>query len=249
MEAFELESFLKKGIIAEFFQNFRTIVPGKVISVSGNVATIQVAIQDLDASGNPIEGEVTLYSVPIMMLGGSSNYVTCQISTGDLGLLLVCDRDITAFKSSQQISPVSSFGVANLEYSLFLPGSFLPAYAGVKLKSSTSVLAQVGSNTINLTSSGAVVTIGSSTLNISSSAISWSAGGASINMSGGNIALTGNVIINSALTIGTGGNVTGDLTIDGKLESNDDILVNSISLKTHVHGGVTTGSENTGAPE
>ncbi len=172
MEAAEVESLIDE-IMAPFFANFRTIVPGKVVSVVGNLATIQIAIQDLDSSGDPITGVITLPSVPVMMMGGALNSITCQVAAGDFGLLLVCDRDVTGFKLNKAVSPVSSYGMANLQYSIFLPGLFLPGHDGVKISSTTSVLIEVGDtqatitpNQINLSAGGATVQIASGVVTI-----------------------------------------------------------------------------------
>lgn len=42
--------------------------------------------------------------------------------------------------------------------------------------------------------------------------------------------------------------ITGNLVVDGSINATGDILAGSISLKTHVHGGVQPGSGDTGAP-
>ena len=44
-------------------------------------------------------------------------------------------------------------------------------------------------------------------------------------------------------------NWSGHITLDGKLDSNDDVTASGISLTGHKHGGVTPGSGKTGGPE
>ena len=43
-------------------------------------------------------------------------------------------------------------------------------------------------------------------------------------------------------------NIDGDVNITGTLTASDDVVTGTISLKTHVHGGVTTGTETTLGP-
>lgn len=51
------------------------------------------------------------------------------------------------------------------------------------------------------------------------------------------------------LTIDSSGfHFVGDITVTGKITSTGDIKAGTISLQTHKHTGVTTGSSNTGTP-
>lgn len=43
--------------------------------------------------------------------------------------------------------------------------------------------------------------------------------------------------------------INGDLTIDGEVTATGDVKAGTISLLTHVHGGVTPGDKTTGAPQ
>lgn len=42
--------------------------------------------------------------------------------------------------------------------------------------------------------------------------------------------------------------VTGDVTVEGSVTASTDVLAGGISLKSHTHSGVQTGSAETGAP-
>ena len=150
MEVFSVETWLENGFVQNFFDNFRTIVPGKVVSFSNNTATIEIAIQETDDGGNPIQGSMQLYQVPCLMVGGQQNYMTCELSANDYGLLLVCDRDIDNFKAVQGSAVINSNGVANLKDSIFIAGLFLPASSGVKLFSATQIDAVVGSSQVQI---------------------------------------------------------------------------------------------------
>jgi phage baseplate assembly protein gpV len=64
------------------------------------------------------------------------------------------------------------------------------------------------------------------------------------------INLKGNVVIDGTLTA-NGGAITmngGDFNTSGSITATGDVIGQGTSLHTHVHGGVTTGGSNTGAP-
>lgn len=44
-------------------------------------------------------------------------------------------------------------------------------------------------------------------------------------------------------------NINGDISQNGKLIASDDVLAGGISLKTHIHLGVTSGTSSTGIPQ
>lgn len=54
----------------------------------------------------------------------------------------------------------------------------------------------------------------------------------------------------TVLALTNDGKVTimGDLSVSGSITTPDDVVGNGVSLRDHTHGGVQTGSGNTGAP-
>jgi len=53
----------------------------------------------------------------------------------------------------------------------------------------------------------------------------------------GDVEITGNV------------QITGDVNVTGTVTADTDVVADSISLKSHTHGGVQSGGSNTGAPQ
>jgi len=70
---------------------------------------------------------------------------------------------------------------------------------------------------------------------------------------------TATLTADSGVTVNAGGGVTinassgttinGDVQVNGKLVASDDVLAAGISLKSHVHPGVESGTSSTGAPQ
>lgn len=55
---------------------------------------------------------------------------------------------------------------------------------------------------------------------------------------------------NGNLTIGASAvTINADVTVNGTLTATNDVIGGGISVKSHVHGGVTSGSSNTGTPQ
>lgn len=64
-------------------------------------------------------------------------------------------------------------------------------------------------------------------------------------------ALTAQLCSGGTATLTADGGVTinGDVQLNGKLTATDDVVASGISLKTHTHGEVASGTSSTGAPQ
>ena len=68
-------------------------------------------------------------------------------------------------------------------------------------------------------------------------------------MGGEGISITGDVSVDGDLNVSGNIEATGTVKAAGNIESSGgDVIAGSVSLKTHVHGGVTTGSGSTSVP-
>jgi len=124
------------------FANFtlssvRTNIPARVISFNPANLTVnvQVLIQGKRIAKNgklqQIEtGELVLaenftlspiLNVPISMICQQGFGIKIPIREGAIGTLIVCDRDISQFKKSQNLSPQASLRKFDLNDSIFLP--------------------------------------------------------------------------------------------------------------------------------
>lgn len=152
--------------------DIRTHVPAQVISFDPNNLTVdvQVAIQGVRISktGTLIQldtGERVLaenynlapiLKVPISILWQRNKGITLPINAGDYGTLLVCDRDISAFKKSQSIAAQASLRKFDLNDSIFLP--FLPAKASISDYSASSIDVRYGATKIKVSATGVDIT-------------------------------------------------------------------------------------------
>ena len=62
--------------------------------------------------------------------------------------------------------------------------------------------------------------------------------------------LTGHLTVQGGMTVsgGSGSSMSGDLELEGSMHATDDVTASGISLKSHVHGGVQPGEEDTSGP-
>lgn len=129
------------GLLQRFanyiFSTVRTSIPAKVISFNAADLTVnvQVLIQGKRVSKNGAlqqmeTGELVLaenytlspiLNVPISMICQEGFGVKIPIRAGAIGTLIVCDRDISQFKKSQNISAQASLRKFDLNDSYFLP--------------------------------------------------------------------------------------------------------------------------------
>ena len=58
--------------------------------------------------------------------------------------------------------------------------------------------------------------------------------------------MTKNLIVNNGIASGAGG---GNVEITGSVSVSDDVTAGGVSLTSHTHGGVQTGSGSTGGPQ
>ena len=62
--------------------------------------------------------------------------------------------------------------------------------------------------------------------------------------------LTGHLTVQGGMAVsgGSGSSMSGDLELEGSMHATDDVTASGISLKSHVHGGVQPGEEDTSGP-
>ena len=131
----------------------RTSIPVVVQSVStaGGVAPIgTVAVQPLVSlldGGGQTWPHGTVHNVPYLRIQGGANAVILDPQVGDIGIAVVCDRDISSVKASKGVSAPASARKHDLSDMVYLgsiisstPAQYLEfSSAGITLTSSVGV--------------------------------------------------------------------------------------------------------------
>lgn len=223
-----LLNFLKKQVMQDLYVS----IPAVVISFDrgANRAKIQPAIYTKAQNGQTVPWP-SVANVPVHTPGGGGFAASFPLNPGDTGFLMVCDRDISLFKQSLNLTTPNTYRTHQLEDGFFLPDVFQT----INVAETDSAVWQTldGSVKCVLSTSGLTVT-----------AETENNGNVTIN---GDLAVNGNVTVEGNITatgnIGAGGMMSAAGNISS---SGGDISAGSISLKKHVHGGVQGGSGNTG---
>ena len=205
-----------------------------VTAVQGALITVQFDLNDI----------YTLPQITVPLFG--PEYIRYPIKASDLGFVMAVDVS-TSYTSGQGGSAPNLSDPAPLEALYFMPignknwstvnPSQVTIYApqGVLLENFPST-----NSSINITPSEIVMTVGSCTVTMNATTITMNAPT--------NITLQSPTItLNGQMTQGT--NAGGyPATLQGPVTVIHEVTANGIPLSTHLHGGVQTGSGDTGVP-
>ncbi len=214
-----------------------TIKVVKVLAVDASAHTVdvQIAVNQLDGQDNS-SPHGTINGVPYMWAMGGTNAFQIDPAVGDLGLIGVCDRDISAVKAAKAIANPGS----NRKFSPS-DGIYLFGIPGINGTAPTQWFKWPSGGGFNVTDSFGNVLQGTSAGIVIN--------GLTINRQGqvaGNLPVTGNLQISGTITalLGTtwGGNILTTGSIQGASVSNG-----VVDLSTHHHiapagGGATGGA-------
>ncbi len=220
--------------ITNAMANMHTAAIAKVTKVNSKLINCKPVV-NRNVNGKDIELPEFI-DVPLITLQGGGLYITFPVKEGDYVFLIFNERCYDNWYSGDDF-------VQPLEYRMHDYSDGF-AISGVNPQASLKEIP-----TANITISGNVDHTGDYTQT-------------------GNYTITGNIIVNGNLTVNgnticTGtiaaANYTGlsgapvtstvDFTTTGTITGQTDVSSGGISLKTHTHGGVTTGSGSTGGPQ
>lgn len=199
----------------------------KVIAVDTSAFTVdvQIAVNQLDGNNNSTP-HGTIFSIPYVWAMGGKNAFMVDPAVGDMGVMVICDRDISSVKANKAIAnPGSSrtFKPSDGIYLFGVPG--LNGTAPVQW--------------IKWSDDGIDIKAAHGN-ELKSDATGWT--------------FTGNVVVNQNLQLGgalqaaAGGTYAGNIHTTGSLTADAGVTGAGKVLQTHVHNGVTTGGGNTGPP-
>lgn len=107
----------------KLMQSIDGVLPAKVVAYKGypaNVAQVQPSI-NLLATNSQQTPRGQIAEVPVCQMGGGGSLLRFNLSPGDLGLILACDRDISLFKQFWSAAPPNTNRIKNFSDALFLP--------------------------------------------------------------------------------------------------------------------------------
>ena len=143
-------------IIKTALSGLRTAMPVQIMSVtnSGGVSSIgyvgvKPLISNLDGEGQVWE-HATIYNVPYMRIQGGSNGIILDPVVGDIGLAIVCDRDITTVKNAKKVSAPGSLrknDMSDMVYLMTIIGAAPTQY--VQFSSSGITITSTNNVTVN----------------------------------------------------------------------------------------------------
>jgi len=219
-------------------EQLRVALPGIIQSFDPDAVTavVQPAIRyiERDNNGNKVTQDYPLLvDVPVVFPRGGGCTLTFPVKEGDECLVIFADRCIDFWWQSGGIQEPVDGRMHDLSDAFCIVG---PQSQARKISGISTTTAQLrtddGTAFIEVAAGGDIT--------------ATTAGNATINAP--EIVLNGNVTINGNLSQGMGEN-GGTATMHGPVTVTNDVTAGGKSLMTHTHGGVETGSGNTGEPQ
>lgn len=211
--------------------------PGDGTPPAAGTVDVRPLVAQVDGAGNAVQ-HGTIYGRPYFRLRGGKWSVAIDPDVDDIGLLLVCDRDISAAQTAAQgsgspfVTP-ATFARFSLSDGVYLGGIFTKAtnrYLWLKADGGAKLNDESG-NVIETSADGIALTPATSkpvTVN-------------------GNLVVTGNMQLGGTIEAQDGS------TYGQAISTTGDVVAgvggaDQVGLKTHTHGGVTTGAGQTAPP-
>ena len=142
----------------------------KAVTNAGSVAAVgyvdvQPMVNQIDGLGNPTPHGI-IHNIPYSRLQGGANAVIMDPVVGDLGVLLMADRDISAVKNTKAPANPGSFRRFDFSDGMYVaahlnaaPTQYVQFNAGgITISSPTAITLTVGAASLTLTASGLSMT-------------------------------------------------------------------------------------------
>lgn len=221
---------------SEVLQSTGRALPCKVVAVNGAIVTVA------------FEMNTAPWTIPnITIPKAESNWIRTPTQVGDLGWTVPADVYLGGVSGlgggTADFTPVTNYSAL-----VFVPIS----NADSPPSDPNAVINQapngfIGQTTEGVTSSivtdvtGTTITYGSIVVVVNALGVTITAPTTTIN---GNLVVSGSIVGAGGLAVsgGLGASITGSIDVTG------DVTAGGISLETHTHSGVQTGTSNTGTP-
>jgi len=225
-----LTAFAQTKII-DAYQLLGKGLPASVVSVSGAIVTVKFEIAS----------DYTLPQVTIPLFG--PEYARYPIKAGDKGVVIPFDAHLGGM-SGLGGGVAGLTQPANLSALVFLP---IANTAWVSVDPNAVTLYGPNGVVLRDTGSGAVITLTPTGINCQVGASVFNITAGATTLTTPTFTVNGATVLNGPLSQGTGSG-GGTATMLGPITVTNDVVAEGKSLGTHHHGGVTTGSGNTGGP-
>ncbi|MBY4887696.1 oxidoreductase [Pantoea sp. DY-15] len=216
-----VQSFLFQRMLMS--NAFITLAIVTEVDTSGSQVTVKPMVEGFTGSGERIP-KTEIYGVPVWRLQRGASAVIMPPVIGDIGMIAICDRDISGVKSTRESSLPGSSRTHNYADALYL-GGVLNAEPSQYVSFRDDGIDIV--SPLSVTVSAPVVEINSDT------SLTFNAA---------------NIVMNGPVSQGAG-SYAGDFKFKGNITAEGEITGKGIKLSDHVHNGVQTGSGNTGKPQ
>ncbi|ELD0485758.1 oxidoreductase [Escherichia coli] len=204
-------------MLRQFLGRHAFITLGRVVAVKGEFMDARPMVMGVAADGSPVEHEV-IYNIPAWRLQGGGNAVIMPPHVGDIGVLAICDRDISAVKATRQAAMPGSKRTHNYADAIWLGGV---------LNGAPVQFVAFDDNRIRIVSPWKVeISAPEGVINAPES----------FTVNSPQITLNGDTAVSKGL------NVTGRSGLSGGAD------IGGIDFEKHVHGGVESGGSTTQGP-
>lgn len=187
------------------------------------VLSVKPLVEGFSGGGDLIPNSL-IHGVPVWRLQRGASAVIMTPVVGDIGLIAMCDRDITAVKKTKQAALPGSNRTHSYSDAIYLGGvlngkpSQYVKFANDGIDIVSPLVVQVNGNTVVVNADD-------------------------------KISLNAPIIeANGQLTQGSG-SYAGDATFGGTITATGEVTGNGIHLSTHKHGGVESGDSTTDGPQ
>ena len=210
---------LIKQSFTEMMKDVATSIPGHVLSFDSTTQLVQIQIGIVRKDINGKSFDPPPLIEVPVYFAGGSFILEHQIDANDEGIILFSQRCIDGWFNTGGVAENPILRLHDFSDAMFLPG----------LRSQPNKVSSFANNGIRLRNADATHYL-------------WLKNDGTIESTNG----SGTIKILPNGTVDING-VT--FTPAGLVTSPDDVVASSISLKTHTHGGVTTGAGSTGVPQ
>ncbi|WP_289996235.1 Gp138 family membrane-puncturing spike protein [Photorhabdus laumondii] len=210
-------------VMRQFLSQHVFITLGLVIKSSGKTVDVKPMVHNMTGAGRKIENGI-IYTVPVFSFQRSNSAVIMNPVVGDIGLIAICDRDISSVRATKAPALPGSKRTHNYSDAIYLGGV---------LNAEPQQYVEFVDNQINIVSPNKINVVAPTTEITSSNSITMN---------------SPSIILNGAVIQGGGGN-GGNATFGSTVTAKGEITGNGIKLSSHVHGGVESGGSKTNSPE